>query len=85
MNPEDRCMRVMTNQSAAPTELLDVVSCGCKNNCTSKQCTCKEYGLPCTQACKGCHGTTCDNAHLPDFSDDTDDYFQYAHWNVVSV
>lgn len=56
----------MTDQPAGPPELLDVVCCSCKKDCSTKRCTCKKHGLPCTAICRECRGTSCTNSPLPD-------------------
>ena len=34
-----------TDKPAAPTELLEVIYCGCKKDCNTRKCTCRKYGL----------------------------------------
>ena len=80
MDPKDwgwhvldgRFMPIMTDQPAAPPEILDVVRCSCKKDCSTKRCTCKKHGLPCTAICGECCGTSCTNSQLPDLSDEYD-------------
>ncbi len=35
----------------APVAVLELISCGCKTDCSSKRCTCNKSGLACTDAC----------------------------------
>ena len=80
MNPKDwgwhikegRYMPIMTDQPAAPPELMDVVCCSCKKECNTKRCTCQKHGLPCTAVCRECCGASCTNCQLPDLSEDDD-------------
>ena len=80
MDPKDwgwhvldgRLMPIMTDQPVAPSELLDVVRCSCKKDCSTNRCTCKKHGLPCTSICGECRGTSCTNSQLPDLSDEYD-------------
>ena len=65
-------MPIMTDQPAPPPEILEVVRCSCKKDCSTKRCTCKKHGLPCTDICGECCGTSCTNSQLPDFSDEYD-------------
>lgn len=51
-----------TDQRPAPDELLDVVVCNCKKDCTSKLCSCRKHGLECTTACGICKGVSCTNS-----------------------
>ena len=67
---DGRCMPMQTDQPAAPSELLDVICCGCsKELCNSKKCTCRRYGLPCTAVYRECRATSCTNSQVPDLSD----------------
>ena len=51
MDPKDwgwhvldgRFMPIMTDQPAAPPEILDVVRCSCKKDFSTKRCTCKKH------------------------------------------
>jgi len=80
MDPKDwgwhvldgRFMPIMTDWPAAPPEILDVVCCSCKKDCSTKKCTCKKHGLPCTAIWGECRGTSCTNSQLPDLSDEYD-------------
>ena len=65
-------MPIMTDQSAAPPELLDIICCSCKKDCNTKRCTCKKHGLYCTAICRQCRGISCTNSQLPNLSDDYD-------------
>jgi len=81
MRPEDfgwnvadgRYLPIQTDQPAAPSELLDVICCSCKKDCTTRRCTCRKYGLPCTNVCRECRGVSCTNSQLPDLSNAYDD------------
>ena len=42
---------ITTSKKPAPQSLLKVIKCRCKQDCQSKLCTCRKYGLPCTNAC----------------------------------
>ena len=50
----------MTKQVALP-ELLEIVKYGCKTDCARKNCTCRQYGVVCTNICSGCRGLSCMN------------------------
>ncbi|KAK9872193.1 hypothetical protein WA026_016247 [Henosepilachna vigintioctopunctata] len=45
----------------APTELLNIIFCNCKNGCGSR-CGCRKSGLLCSLACGQCNGQACLNA-----------------------
>ena len=46
----------------APDQLLRIIRCSCKGDCSRGNCTCKANGMECTSACKECKGTTCLNS-----------------------
>ena len=50
-----------SSKPPAPQQLLKVVRCGCKTDCSRKTCSCLKYGLKCTEACQNCRGISCDN------------------------
>ena len=52
---------IATNQPAAPLQLMNVVTCGCKNGC-GHACRCREAGMVCSDICFNCMGVSCDNA-----------------------
>ena len=45
----------MTKQ-VIPPELLKIAKYGCKTDCIRKICTCRWYGVACTNICLGCRG-----------------------------
>lgn len=77
MNPEDWGWQLVDNQylpkltdkAPAPTELLNVIYCGCKTQCDTKRCTCRQHGLFCSDVCSHCRGTSCNNSEPPDLTD----------------
>ena len=54
-----------TDDPVAPEYLLKVLRCSCTSNCGTKKCSCKRYGLECTNACKHCNGLLCWNSQSP--------------------
>ena len=44
-----------------PDKVLKLISCGCKQNCSDKSCSCVKAGLKCTILCSGCNGRDCNN------------------------
>ncbi len=36
----------------APVAVMELISCGCKQDCKTRRCSCKKAGLSCTDACK---------------------------------
>ena len=36
----------------APTNIMELVKCGCKTDCSTKQCTCKKGCISCSSLCK---------------------------------
>ncbi|KAL7408614.1 hypothetical protein ABVT39_026358 [Epinephelus coioides] len=47
----NRFLPVMTNKTAAPESLLQMVHCNCTTTCQTQQCSCRAYGLPYMPAC----------------------------------
>ena len=64
---------ILTNQPAGPSQLLDVMYCNCKKDCNTRRCTCKKYGLHCSNVCGACQGVSCSNAQLPELLEDYDE------------
>ena len=56
-------MPVCTLDNVAPEELVELVSCNCKGDCTKRWCKCKKNNVPCTDFC-GC-GDICQNTDAP--------------------
>ena len=52
------CLPVQMTKPPTPHELLKIIRCGCKIECTTG-CTCITYGLKCTAICTGCRGGCC--------------------------
>ena len=65
---DGRFIPIMTDQPAAPPEILDLVCCSCKKDCSTKRC--KKHGLTCTAICGECRATSCTNSQLLDLSDE---------------
>ncbi len=63
---------VMTEENAAPDDLLKVVHCNCSTGCKTARCSCRRYALPCTAACGPCQTENCDNPNNQDVEDDED-------------
>ena len=53
---------IMTDLSAAPENLLKVISCSCASDCSSFRCSCRKNNITCTSACVHCRGTACMNS-----------------------
>lgn len=52
---------IMTQNNAAPDELLKIIHCNCSGGCQSCRCSCRRYGLLCTATCGPCQSENCDN------------------------
>ena len=61
-NVNEKLSPIHTDLSPAPADVLRVIRCGCKGDCSSIKCSCKSHGLDCSSACKECKGTSCLNA-----------------------
>ena len=62
-------MPIEMTKEIAPAELLKIIKCGCKTDCSRKNCTCKQYGVICTNMCTGCRGVSCLNCEEISYSD----------------
>ena len=49
------------DRAETPDKVLKLISCGCKQGCSDKSCSCVNAGLKCTILCSGCNGRDCDN------------------------
>lgn len=59
---------------AAPEQLLHIIKCKCTTSCIIPGYSCKKAGLLCSEICKHCVGTACENSPLSDNNqDDIDD------------
>ncbi|KAL7405349.1 hypothetical protein ABVT39_027617 [Epinephelus coioides] len=59
----NRFLPVMTNKSAAPESLLQMVHCNCTTAFRTQRCSCRTYRLPCMPACGPCQVKNCENQH----------------------
>lgn len=53
---------VRTTLPPAPDEIIQLISCSCKGDCSSAKCSCKKNGITCSALCKTCEGVTCCNS-----------------------
>lgn len=71
---DDTLTPVETDLAVAPDTLLNMVSCGCKEDgCGSMSCGCKKLGMFCTSMCTKCKGETCNNTTHVSLADDEDE------------
>ena len=61
---------VQTDLPPAPQELLQIIRCSCKTDCSSLRCTCKKHDIECSVACKNCKGSACMNSSQVEWDDD---------------
>ena len=83
LNPEEYGWKLQNNKyvpiffkgiKPAPDQLLRIIRCTCKGDCSKVNCSCKFNGLECTSACKECRGSTCSNSkHIEEIYDDEPD------------
>ena len=66
----------LTDLPAAPENLLSVIRCNCKTDCSSRRCSCKKHGLDCSSACGECRGVGCSNSPVisQEFNSEDCDY-----------
>ena len=68
-----------TTISAAPPQVLKLISCKCARNC-GPACGCRRAGLSCSVVCRNCHGMSClnpsvVNTSISSSSDEDSDQF----------
>lgn len=78
MNPEEwgwskrdgRYLPILTDKDAVPTNLLEMVRCNCKMDCSTRQCTRRNNDLECSTACVHCRGVFSNMISVVDEDDD---------------
>ena len=60
-NVKNNLFPVHTDMPPAPADVLRVIRCGCKGDCSTLKCSCKKHRLDCSSACKECKGGSCSN------------------------
>ncbi|XP_052787427.1 uncharacterized protein LOC128222459 isoform X1 [Mya arenaria] len=53
---------VQTDLPPASQELLQVIRCSCKTDCSNLRCTCKKHNIECSVVCSNCKGSGCANS-----------------------
>ena len=64
---------VHTDLPPAPEELLRVIRCNCKTDCTNMRCTSIKHNVKCSPACGNCRGSGCINSDQLEYDDDDDE------------
>jgi hypothetical protein len=64
---------VLTDLPPAPPDLLQIIGCSCRTDCSSLKCTCKKHGIECSVACSNCKGSGFANSFNSECDDDEDD------------
>ena len=59
---QNQLVPVATDIGPAPEDLLNIIRCNCRKDCSSGKCSCRKHGLTCTAACGECRGTSCLNS-----------------------
>ena len=75
---EDGHLKPVTTESLpAPEAILEMVRCHCKEDCSSRRCSCKSMELSCTELCQcsaDCQNDEdCQDALAGDSNDDSED------------
>ena len=66
---------ILTDKDIAPKELLNVINCGCKTDCSTARCGCSKLQFMCSDFC-GCSSENCQNRQLDkdgNYSDEEDE------------
>ena len=72
LNDEKEFIPLMMTKPTAPAALLSLTECGCKGNCGSNRCKCKNVNSCCTDSCK-CSIEPCTNRYSHEQSDSSDE------------
>jgi len=59
---DSQLVPIAMTQQPGPPELMKVVRCNCRKDCSSSHCSCRRNGIHCLAACGHCHGSNCTNA-----------------------
>ena len=68
---------VTSDHPAAPPELLKIIRCSCKTDCSSSRCSCRKSNILCSETCKYCQMNDCCNIEKIDMEEyllDDDDF-----------
>ncbi|KAJ8685740.1 hypothetical protein QAD02_021533 [Eretmocerus hayati] len=70
-----RCLKpvYVEDNIMIPPTLMQQIFCGCETGCSEKICKCVRLGVPCSDLCKNCHGTDCQNVPYFNLGVPTDD------------
>lgn len=58
----------------APSDILKMVFCNCKEGSCGKACSCKKLGLKCSPKCGQCFGITCGNPCIVTENDEEENF-----------
>ena len=84
MSPEDWGWQLLDgkyfprliDQKPAPKDLMQVIKCACKKDCSTRRCSCRDSGTECTVVCLVCRGASCSNSPRPTLDQEAgDDFF----------
>lgn len=67
----DGFVPLQTTRAPAPENLLRIIRCNCKTDCSTTKCSCRKHNIECTPACGNCKGSGCTNASP--FEDDNEE------------
>ena len=73
MTKDENVVPVMTLVPPTPDELLLVIRCNCKTECSTARCSCRKHSLECSPTCGQCRGIGYSNSTATDISDEDDD------------
>lgn len=68
INEEKKLIPVQSEKEMIPEKILKIVSCGCKTKCNSLICSCKKFGILCSELCLNC-SDKCSNRKKVTFDD----------------
>ena len=52
---------VTLGKPVAPDELINIIHCGCKYDCSTQHCSCVKHGIKCGMGCSNCDELNCSN------------------------
>ena len=61
---ESKFVPVHTDLPPAPENLLKMIQCNCRTDCSSMRCACRKPNVKCSPACGNCRGSDCTNSTI---------------------
>lgn len=73
LNRNNEYFPKLSDLPPAPSSLLSLIRCKCMKGCDDMRCSCRKMGLPCTDVCGQCHGSSCENVSQDHYMSDSEE------------